>query len=42
MFDCQTDMEFVYVVTTSTETYVAAVGEELPCEYEARNVKDII
>jgi len=35
-------IEFVYVVTTSTETYVATVGEELPCEYEARNVKDML
>jgi len=25
-----------------TTTYVAAVREELPCEYEARNMKDML
>ena len=30
------------MVTTSVETYVAAVREELLCEYEARNMKDML
>ena len=47
MCDCQTDMEcyplsFVYVVTMFTMVYIAAVQEELPCEYEARNMKDML
>lgn len=43
MCDCQTYVEeelatdFVYVLTTFPVMYVAAVREEPPCEYEARN-----
>ena len=46
--DCQTDMEeelaieFAYVVTMFATMYIAAVREELPCEYEARNTKNML
>jgi len=32
-------IEFVYMFTT---THAAVVGEELLCEYEARNMKDML
>ena len=30
-------VEFVYTLTMFPMMYIAAVGEKLPCEYEARN-----
>ena len=35
-------IEFAYVVTMFATTYIAAVGEELPCEYEASNMKNML
>ena len=39
MCDCQTNMEEELAIEF-TMMHVATVGEELPCEYEARNTKD--
>ena len=35
-------IEFAYVVTMFATMYIAAVREELPCEYEARNTKNML